>query len=161
MLMHESLRRYLVTELDSYIGEHWKPGVRRIHVEAARRLRECAEELAERFEDRYPFDESDAPLWVDPLRLAWLEFIACGSGHRMYHDVPKAHAEKVKAGKLRHPAKSSAAGTLSPALVASRIKANGGKLSKALRRDLWREFGASDSALFRLRKQAIALNLLP
>ena len=102
-----------------------------------------------------PFDAASADAWTGQLNRAWLEFIAVGAGPALAYDAPKAHANYVKAGVARHPKKVSTTGVaLSSELVAERIKAGGGKLTKALRFELRQEFSTSDSVLFRLRRQA-------
>jgi hypothetical protein len=160
--LHEPLRRFLVAELEDYIAANWRPGSVTEGVNKACRLRDLADDLAELMEAHYPFEECDGPIWASAVRFAWLEFIAYGSAFRMYHDIPAAHAVQTRAGKARHPPKTSQAGeVLSAELVAARIKANGAGPLKFVFLGLRDEFGASDSQLFRLRKRAIALKLLP
>jgi hypothetical protein len=64
------------------------------------RLRDLAEELAAHFERRGPFTEPDADAWAARLRLAWLEFVAFGAGHRMYSDLPKERQQRTDASRL-------------------------------------------------------------
>lgn len=161
---HITLRKYLMAPLDAYMAELGSPsrGGQYAEVEAAQKLFDLAERFAEHFEDHYPFDAESADAWTGQLNRAWLEFIAVGAGPALAHDAPKAHANHVKAGVARHPKKVSTTGAaLSSELVAERIKAAGGKLTKALRFELRQEFSTSDSVLFRLRRQAVAGFLLP
>jgi len=98
-LMNEPLRKYLLAPLDDYLAEHWEQGSRQVHVDAAQRFYEKAEKLAELFEDQWPFDEEDGKAWAYGLRFAWLEFIAYGAAHRMYHDLPAEQKQRVAASK--------------------------------------------------------------
>jgi hypothetical protein len=161
---HIPLRKYLMAPLDAYMAELGSPalGGQYVEVEAAQKLFALAERFAEHFEDHYPFDAASASAWTDQLCRIWLEFIAIGAGPALAYLAPKAHASHVRAGEARHPPKVSASGAeLTPELVANRVKASGGKLTKALRFDLRKEFKTSDSVLFRLRAKAAAENLLP
>lgn len=161
---HIMLRKYLMAPLDAYMAELGSPprGGQYDEVEAAKQLFALAERFAEHFEDHYPFDAASADAWTDRLGRAWLAFIAVGAGPALAYGAPRAHANHVAAGKARHPLKVSASGEeLTPALVADRIKAAGGKLTKAIRLDLCTEFDTSASAVQRLRTQAIAAQLLP
>jgi hypothetical protein len=154
--MHVTLRRYLVRELDAYIASHWKPGTRQSHVEAAQHLSDAAERIAEKFEDRYPFAEDDAPIYAADLRSAWVEFIAEGAGHRMYHDRPREHAQRVWAA-----AQPRAAKRLTPAEVVRRMKAAGvAVLSQTLAADIGEAFSVSEKTVYRRLKEAKKKGLL-
>lgn len=87
--MHIPLRRWLLAPIRAYLSDHWEAGKYHIHVKAAERFNDAVETLAERFEDRYPFGADEGETWATHLRFAWLEFIAYGAGHRMYHDIPR------------------------------------------------------------------------
>ncbi len=158
------IRKELMAPLDAYMAELGQPasGGQFVEVQAAQQLFDLAERFADHFEDHYPFDATSGDPWVRQLRDAWLEFIAIGAGPALAHTAPKAHAQRVSAGVARWPDKVSKSGvTLTAELVAERVKANGGALTKTLLFDLRGEFKTSDSVLFRLRKECVSRGLLP
>ena len=162
-LMHVPLRRHLVAELDSYEVEHWKPGSLQQHIEAARKLRELTTDLAERFEDRWPFDDDDAKHWADRLRLAWLEFIACGAGHRMYSDLPTELAAKQAAARRNRVAARAPRGQgkgVSVEDVAAYVKAHPDKQIKAIKIDLADCHNVSQATIARRLAAARKRNLI-
>lgn len=99
--LHVSLRSILVKNLNEYLEDQSPPkNGRRIDIVAALTLLELTVSLANRIE-RKKCRQKDALA----LRQLWMEFIAMGSAHRMYHDLP---IEKVKADKRRRTAVKNA-----------------------------------------------------
>ena len=149
--MHVPLRRWLLDPLDAYLQEHWRPGVNYIHVQAAERMRDAVERLADRFADRWPFDGDDAQREAAALRFAWLEFIAYGAAHHVYHLALKRH----KHGKDAASSGPRKAGTrdLTPQVVAARVKAARAKVGarfklSGLVGELADEFDVSDGTVW-------------
>lgn len=97
--MHGPLRQFLIRPLWAYIEAHWRPGAVTSDVQAAYALEAAAADLADKFEEGCPFDDSVADAHAQALRLRWLEFIAHGCGVYGYHELPKRHAQRVAAPK--------------------------------------------------------------
>jgi hypothetical protein len=96
--LHLPLRMILMEGIDSYIADHGAQSLQlnRVDITAALELRRCAEDLAKRVEARTA-RRRDA----DQLQLLWIKFIAVGSMHRIYDDMPReikvADARKTRA----------------------------------------------------------------
>lgn len=158
-MLHEPLRANLLAPLEAYIEAHWRSvwGVQ-IHVQAARQLFHVVDQLADRFDEGYPFSVSDAGDCRTALRRAWLEFIAFGAAHRMYDDLPRERAQRTAAA--RKPRGQAA--SMTAADVALWMKQAGvGDLSQALAEKIAEHFGVGESTVYRRLKQARESGLLP
>lgn len=157
--LHEPLRAYLLAPLQAYIKQHWRPSIRGVqgHIQAAEQLHEVADVLADLFEGRYPFTSADADRYRESLRQAWLEFMAMGSAHRMYDDLPRERAQRAEAAKKP---RGRAAG-ITPQIVADRLKRAGvSVLSQELAAEIAREFKVGESTVYRRLKLAKDKGLL-
>lgn len=67
---------------------------RQSHIEQARELQACGLDLAMRCEAGHPLVHGDDATYGNALGYAWMRFIAFGSGHCMYHDLPASRAQK-------------------------------------------------------------------
>lgn len=155
--MHVPLKRWLLGPLDAYVQEHWSPGASYVHVLAAERMRDAVERLADRFADRWPFDADDAQREADALRFAWLEFIADGAAHHVYHGGPKR--QKHAAGAASRPRKQTTQ-ALTPRTAADRVNAAARDKLSAVVLEIALEFDVSESTVWRRIEAARGLGLL-
>ena len=155
--MHIPLRRWLSGPLDAYLRDHWRRGVNNDHVLAAQRFHEVIERLADRFADRWPFDADEAQREADSLRFAWLEFIAYGAAHHVYHDGPRR--QKHAAGAATAPRKPETR-ALTPAIAAARVKAAEDVQRSAVVLEIAVEFEVSEATVWRRIDAAKKLGLL-
>lgn len=97
------LRRFVLDPLDSYIAEHFDSNLRgiQIQIEMARALFDVAERLSELFADEYPFFVEDATAWQERLWRPWVEFVAFGSAHRIYWDIPAKRKQAREAASRK------------------------------------------------------------
>lgn len=155
--MAATIRRHLMAPLSAYLDEHSRPGPQRTNVQAAERLHDKADRLADLLADRYPFAPDEVTDRAETLRVAWLEFIAHAAGPMVYHDLVKAHWQRTTAG--RRPRGTAAA--LTPELLAERVKAEGGHFPDWLAAALADEFSVSERTVYRRLAAARARALIP
>jgi hypothetical protein len=84
-LSPDTVRRYLLSPLEAYITEHYKPGnFIQSNIEAANELYDIVHNLVYMLNDGY------IELgYENKIREAWIKFVAAGSAYRIYHDLPK------------------------------------------------------------------------
>jgi hypothetical protein len=94
-LSPDTVRRYLLSPLEAYITEHYKPGnFIQSNIEAANELYDLVHDLVYMLNDGY------IELgYENKLRDAWIKFVAAGADHLIYHDLPQQIAVKKKRTK--------------------------------------------------------------
>ncbi|MBI3156997.1 MAG: hypothetical protein HYZ20_16570 [Burkholderiales bacterium] len=156
--MAATMRRHLLAPVEAYIADRWRPGKAPSNaVLAAERVHEEAARLVHMFEVRHPFGPDDAPAFAEPLRLAWLEFIATAAGPLVYHGAVKSQTQRETAGRRLR----GAAAKLTPEVLAERVRAEGGQWRDWLALALADEFGVSERTVYARLKAARAAGLVP
>lgn len=93
----DAMRPVLLRDIDAYIDAHLDD-VGRTNVEAAERFRDTVDDVTAWLEGGAPGSEHAAR-----LRLSWLEFIADGAGHYVYHGTPQKRDAGRKGGQAPKP----------------------------------------------------------
>ena len=149
--MGDTLRQNLAMPADAYVQRHWQDGVLRSDVQAAERLRNAAQNLADLFADNWPFQENEAAARVASLYVTWLEFIGYVGGVLAWHVIPIRDARNwVSATQLRGYGKD-----FLPADVVTWMKEKGlSTLSQEKAAELAKRHKVSVSTVFRRLKMA-------
>lgn len=155
--MHVPLRRWLLDPLDAYLQDHWSAAATYVHVQAAERMRDAVERLADRFADRWPFGVDEAQREAAALRFAWLEFIAYGAAHHVYHLAPKRqkHGQTAASGPRKPQTRD-----LTPGIAAAKVKAAADDKLSAVVLEIAVEFDVSEPTVWRRIRAARKLGLL-
>jgi AraC-like DNA-binding protein len=147
-----ALRQHLLEPLELWIGVAPESGHgARDELSAAWRFHGALDRLSERLADRhFPWDDTDQDSEPACLRAAWLEFIAYGAAHHIYHGIPSLQ----RAARLAARAPRGNGKKLTAQDVALKFRGVAKGSHQATLQEVAQEHGVSERTVSRRYKDA-------
>jgi hypothetical protein len=159
------LRRWLLDPLDAYLNFLYVPGQpTNLESKRGQELHDVVQDLADKLQDRWPFERGDGATFANGISMRWLECAAVGAPALLTW-ASDASSERQRASRTaacKRAASQLRKGTdLTPEVLAQYVKDNPSKNRKAVKAELCGQYKVSDRTIEMRWSLAKSMGLLP